>query len=108
MNKGSALELWGGIECTLNRVGDRYFDQLTFSGHADRPEDLERIAALGIQKMRYPVLWESVEPEPGVYHWEWADERLRRLRELKIVPIVGLLHHGSGPRHTDLTDPEFP
>jgi dTDP-4-dehydrorhamnose reductase len=23
-------------------------------------------------------------------------------------PIVGLLHHGSGPRHTSLIDPAFP
>ena len=22
------LELWGGVECTFNRVGDQYFDQL--------------------------------------------------------------------------------
>lgn len=37
-----------------------------------------------------------------------ADERLERLRELGIRPIVGLVHHGSGPRHTSLIDPEFP
>ena len=22
------LEMWGGVECTVNRVGDRWFDQL--------------------------------------------------------------------------------
>ncbi|MBD0362851.1 MAG: sugar nucleotide-binding protein, partial [Coleofasciculus sp. C3-bin4] len=38
----------------------------------------------------------------------WADERLERLRELGIRPIVGLVHHGSGPRHTRLIDPAFP
>jgi dTDP-4-dehydrorhamnose reductase len=25
-----------------------------------------------------------------------------------VTPIVGLLHHGSGPRYTNLTDPAFP
>ncbi|HEY0385548.1 MAG TPA: sugar nucleotide-binding protein, partial [Pyrinomonadaceae bacterium] len=40
--------------------------------------------------------------------WSWADERLARLRELGIRPIVGLLHHGSGPRQTSLVDPAFP
>jgi dTDP-4-dehydrorhamnose reductase len=40
--------------------------------------------------------------------WSWADERLERLRELGIRPIVGLVHHGSGPRHTSLIDPAFP
>ena len=37
-----ALELWGGVECTVNRVGDRYHDQLERTGHADRPDDLGR------------------------------------------------------------------
>jgi len=32
----------------------------------------------------------------------------QRLRELGIRPIVGLLHHGSGPRHTSLVDLDFP
>jgi dTDP-4-dehydrorhamnose reductase len=33
---------------------------------------------------------------------------LERLRSLGIRPIAGLLHHGSGPRYTNLLDPEFP
>ncbi|HEU5072625.1 MAG TPA: family 1 glycosylhydrolase, partial [Polyangiaceae bacterium] len=33
---------------------------------------------------------------------------MRRLRDLGIEPIVGLVHHGSGPLHTHLLDPEFP
>ena len=41
-------------------------------------------------------------------NWSWADERVDKARRLGIRPIVGLLHHGSGPRYTDLTDPEFP
>lgn len=40
--------------------------------------------------------------------FSWADARLTTLRELGIEPIVGLLHHGSGPRFTSLLDPEFP
>jgi dTDP-4-dehydrorhamnose reductase len=31
-----------------------------------------------------------------------------RLRELGVRPIVGLLHHGSGPAYTSLLDPGFP
>src|SRR5205085_7915669 len=30
-----------------------------------------------------------------------------RLHDLGIRPIVGLVHHGSGPPHTSLTDPAF-
>ena len=32
-SRRAPLELWGGVECTVNRVGDRYFDQLERSGH---------------------------------------------------------------------------
>ncbi|MBC3541968.1 dTDP-4-dehydrorhamnose reductase [Rufibacter sediminis] len=103
------IELWGGVECTVNRVGDQYFDQLAQSGHAQRLTDLDLFAELGIKKLRYPVLWESVAPEhPEQQDWSWATERLNRLRELNIEPIVGLLHHGSGPRYTNLLDDDFP
>ncbi|RNI26066.1 dTDP-4-dehydrorhamnose reductase [Rufibacter latericius] len=103
------IELWGGVECTVNRVGDQYFDQLAQSGHAHRLSDLDLFSELGIKKLRYPVLWESVAPEhPEQQDWSWATERLDRLRELNIDPIVGLLHHGSGPRYTNLLDDDFP
>jgi dTDP-4-dehydrorhamnose reductase len=99
--------LWGGIECTVNRVGDVVHDQLERSGHAGRPEDLDRVAALGIRTLRYPVLWERTAPDAGEPRWAWPDERLGRLRRLGIRPIVGLVHHGSGPRYTSLLDPGF-
>lgn len=103
------LEIWAGIECTVNRVGDEYSDQLERNGHATRLEDLDLFAELGISAIRYPVLWERTAPnsldEPN---WLWADERLHRLQKLEIRPIVGLVHHGSGPRYTSLLDPAFP
>ena len=103
------LELWGGIEPTHNRVGDRYYSQLDRSGHHARLADLDRCAELGIRTLRYPVLWERTMPEPRQEpDWTWPDKRLARLRELGIAPIVGLLHHGSGPLHTSLLDPKFP
>jgi dTDP-4-dehydrorhamnose reductase len=103
------LELWAGVECSVNRVGDLYFDQLERSGHARRVEDLELFAELGVRAVRYPVLWERTAPD-GLERadWSWADERLTRLRELGLRPIVGLVHHGSGPRDTSLVDPAFP
>jgi dTDP-4-dehydrorhamnose reductase len=104
----NALELWGGIECTHNRVRDRYFDQLAWSGHRERIADLDAIAALGITRLRYPVLWEHAFREHDSYDWNWADMRLERLRALRVDPIVGFLHHGSGPLHTSLLDPELP
>jgi len=102
-------ELWGGIECTINRVKNTYRDQLLLSGHYDRLRDIEKFAELGIRKLRYPVLWERHEPvQNQKINWSWANERLNTIRKNKIVPIVGLLHHGSGPHFTDLGDKEFP
>jgi dTDP-4-dehydrorhamnose reductase len=104
-----SLELWGGHECTVNRVGERFQDQTLRSGHHHRIEDLDLFAALGLKALRYPVVWERVAPgRSGPCDWSWTDSRLHRIRELGMRPIAGLLHHGSGPAHTSLLDPEFP
>ncbi len=102
------LELWGGLECTVNRVRDDYFHQLDRNGHASRADDIARFASLGIRAIRYPVLWERTAPE-GIHaaDWAWPDERLNALRAHGVTPIAGLIHHGSGPRHTSLVDPAF-
>jgi len=103
----TAPELWGGHECTVNRVGDVWFDQTRMSGHQDRLEDLDLFADLGLKALRYPLLWERTETSPGVHDWTWADARLNRLRDLGVRPIVGLVHHGSGPAWTHLLDEGF-
>ncbi|WP_204248439.1 family 1 glycosylhydrolase [Hymenobacter sp. PAMC 26628] len=108
MNQPAAVEIWGGVECTCRRVGEAYSDQLVRNGHRDRLDDLDRFAALGLCTLRYPVLWETVAPESlDRPDWQWPDERLARLQALGIAPIVGLVHHGSGPRYTALDQPTF-
>jgi dTDP-4-dehydrorhamnose reductase len=104
----SDIELWAGAECTVNRVGERWFDQVCRTGHHERQDDMDRLAALGVSRVRFPVLWERVAPQ-GLSRadWSWTDARLSRLRSLGIAPIVGLVHHGSGPAGTDLSDPGF-
>lgn len=103
------LELWAGVECTVNRVGESYYDQLERSGHALRLRDLDRLADLGVRTVRYPILWERTAPNNlDDIDWSWSDERLSHLRGLRLKPVVGLLHHGSGPRNTHLLDPDFP
>ncbi|MBV9169890.1 MAG: sugar nucleotide-binding protein, partial [Chloroflexi bacterium] len=103
------MELWAGTEPTVNRVAERYIDQTIRTGHHARLSDLDLVASLGISAIRYPVLWERTAPNGlDSVDWGWPDERLARLRQLEIRPIVGLVHHGSGPRDTHLLDPEFP
>ena len=102
------LALWGGHECTVNRVGDRFADQSVMAGHTARNSDLDAFAALGIRTLRYPLLWEQVSPDaPDLCDWTGHDDRLAQLRDLGITPIIGLLHHGSGPAYTDLLDEGF-
>lgn len=100
-------ELWGGHECTVNRVGGVWRDQTRLTGHADRISDLDAFAALGVKALRYPVLWETTERRPGTWDWTWPDTRLNHIRRLGLRPVIGLIHHGSGPAWTDLIDPGF-
>ena len=105
----AGLEIWGGVECTLNRVGDQWFDQVERTGHAGRASDIELIAGLGVSAIRYPVLWERIAPSSlDAPDWTWTDRRFRKLRAFGVRPIAGLLHHGSGPGYTSLLDPNFP
>jgi dTDP-4-dehydrorhamnose reductase len=104
-----SLEMWGGLECTLNRVGDRYINQCEKNGHNKRLSDLKLFKDLGIKKLRYPCLWELVAPK-DLDHCDWTflDERLGELKRLDQDFIAGFLHHGSGPLYTSLVDPDFP
>src|SRR5512133_889027 len=102
------MELWGGVECTVNRVRDTFLDQVELTGHARRMEDLDRLAELGVRVVRYPILWErAVRNGSDQLDFSWTDARLRRLRELGIRVIAGLVHHGSGPLGTSLLEESF-
>lgn len=98
-------ELWGGVECTCNRVGDGYIDQLELSGHGSRHRDLEMFADLGIRRLRTGLVWERNHLDP---EWKRRDEYLKTMKAVGIRPVAGLLHHGSGPRPTSLVDSRFP
>ena len=103
------LELWGGVECSIVRIGDEIRDQTVETGHHARFDDIDAMAELGIKAIRYPILWERSSPQvPGELDLDWHEPRLDRLREHGIRVIAGLMHHGSGPHFTNLLDPEFP
>jgi dTDP-4-dehydrorhamnose reductase len=103
------LQVWAGIECTINRVKDAYYDQLLYIGHYERTtEDIAALAALGIKTLRYPILWEHHEREQsGVIDWSFATTALNALDQHGISPIVGLVHHGSGPSWASFYDGSF-
>src|SRR4051812_40844367 len=60
MTEKPPIELWG-IECTINRVSDRFFDQLARCGHYARLDDLDAVANAD---------------------WRGCDAALERLRDL--------------------------
>jgi dTDP-4-dehydrorhamnose reductase len=101
-------EIWGGIECTINRVNNSFLDQLEYAGlYSDIP--VTAITGLGVKKIRFPVLWEKHQPEKNtVIDWSWTARQVEKLRDNNIDVIAGLVHHGSGPAYTNLLDPKFP
>jgi dTDP-4-dehydrorhamnose reductase len=102
-------EIWGGIECTINRVGDSFRDQLEYSGFYERPSDLDEYIGLGIKALRFPVLWERhIEDKEQQPDFTWAAAHLHKMQHAGVQPIVGLVHHGSGPTFTSLYDNNFP
>lgn len=102
------MEAWGGIECSINRVGESYFDQLGYDQLYDRPELLEHILGLGIKTLRFPVLWEKMWPDEHKAP-DWAVEKqLELLKKNQVRVIAGLVHHGSGPRYSSVQDGNFP
>jgi dTDP-4-dehydrorhamnose reductase len=87
-------------------VQDRYVDQVQLAGLYERRDTVDRIAALGVTAVRVPVLWER-RVALGEAAWTWTDAVLSQLRERGITPIVGLMHHGSGPPGTRIDDGNF-
>lgn len=101
-------ELWAGIECTINRIDDQFFDQLELNGHYVRTDDIRMICDLGVKALRYPALWERHEKgKDAIIDWTWMHQQLNALRSGNVTPIVGLVHHGSGPATTALNDDSF-
>jgi hypothetical protein len=89
-NDSDKIELWGGPECTICRIGDKWRDQSQATGHDERPADLDLIAELGIRTVRYPILWEKAAADcSSPLDFSWADRQLDRLRTLGIDVIGG-------------------
>ena len=104
--------MWGGVECSVVRIGNEWRDQVCETGHHDRGmRDLDLLGALGLRTLRYPVLWERADRAnvPGDHSdgWSWHDRQLAALRRQNVNVIAGLIHHGSGPSGTSLVDPLF-
>lgn len=102
------MEVWGGIECSINRVGEAYFDQLEYDRIYNRPDLMGQITSLGIKTLRFPVLWEANWPDQSLPpDWKIVPH-LELLRKKNVRIIAGLVHHGSGPSYANILDADFP
>ncbi|MBV8102744.1 MAG: family 1 glycosylhydrolase [Verrucomicrobia bacterium] len=71
-------------------------DQFAWTQH-DRfwRQDLALAAQdLGCVWIRYPLVWTRLEPEPGQFNWDWADERLEAAAKAGLNLILDLVHFG--------------
>jgi beta-glucosidase len=88
-----------GVENTFvpqTRPGHRSLDEFALMSHYKHwKDDLRVCADLGVRAIRWGPPWYRVEPQPQVFDWSWTDEVIPYLEEeLKIVPIVDLIHYG--------------
>ncbi len=58
-----------------------------------------------METLRIALHWERFDL---LGHWSETDRVMEAIQHQRLRPIVGLVHHGSGPPHTNLLDPEFP
>ena len=73
-------------------------DALDTTGHSVHwQQDLADMTRAGMRHVRYPLRWQRIEPEPGVFDWAETDRVLGHLRDVGAVPIVDLVHHTTYP-----------
>ena len=91
------MEMWSSFECTLNRIGDSYQGQQLLQEFEKCTAYLCAFPDLGVSPFRCLVAWDDVSTP-----WLWALEDLAFLAAHNITAIVGLVHHGSGPKNSSL------
>jgi beta-glucosidase/6-phospho-beta-glucosidase/beta-galactosidase/glycosyltransferase involved in cell wall biosynthesis len=102
--------IWGaGMECSF--LPHMKVDQFEWTQH-DRfwKEDLRRAREeAGITTMRYAFPWHVLEPTPGHFNWDYADERMAEFKKLGIDLMLDVMHFGT-PTYLKqaVGDPEFP
>ena len=104
------LELWGGVECTVNRVGDRFFDQLRAGrDHAGRtistasPRSAFSAAALSGAVGAHRPRTASTHAD-----WRWTRRAARRAARPRDRADRRPAAPRQRPAHTSLLDPAFP
>jgi beta-glucosidase len=93
--------IWAtGIENTFvpqTRAGMRSLDEYELTQHYTFwRSDFDLVADTGVQALRWGIPWYRVQPKPKLWDWQWIDEALDYLVNVKgITPILDLMHYGT-------------
>jgi beta-glucosidase len=58
-------------------------------------DDIDLVAEIGFDSMRYGIPWYRVEPAPGRFDWSFTDRVVPYLHGCGIEPIIDLIHYGT-------------
>ncbi|NQT58352.1 MAG: family 1 glycosylhydrolase [Bacteroidetes bacterium] len=93
--------LWaGGIENTFinhpHPVTGKRLDEYELTNHYDNwKSDVEMVASIPINSLRWGIPWYKANPKPGVFDLDWSKRVVDALLEKNIEPIIDLVHYGT-------------
>nr|BFF25601.1 hypothetical protein GCM10025732_35660 [Glycomyces mayteni] len=102
-----------GVEDTFvpqSRPGERAIDEYALTEHYDKWHgDLALASDAGAELVRWGVPWHRIEPGPGRWDWSWLDAVMDRFAQLRLRPVVDLMHYGT-PLWMDgqFANPDYP
>lgn len=100
-----------GIECSYPTIdnGKTRRDQMLECGHYDNwKKDFQLVKGMGLNVLRYGLPYYKINTAQGKYDWSFADEVMNGLKQMKITPILDLLHFGLPDWLGNFQNPEFP
>lgn len=88
----------------------RILDEYELIDHYRRfRTDIDLIASLGVQCLRYGVPWYRVNPAPGAWDWSWLDRVMDHMARRDVRPIFDLVHYGTPLwLRRSFVDPDYP
>jgi beta-glucosidase len=88
-----------GVEDTFvpqTMDGHRSLDEYELTQHYEFwAADLALAADSGATMIRWGIPWHRINPAPEVWAWSWLDQVIDRLVELRLEPIIDLMHYGT-------------
>jgi len=104
-----------GIEDTFIIERDpttgRALDEYELTDHYRRwREDVDAIASLGVDSVRWGLPWHRVQPAPGAWDWSWTDQVIERITQVRGLELIAdLVHYGTPAWMPEgFADPDYP